>query len=112
MAGGNASFSGIVSTSIFKVFDLEVGRTGLTEKEAKNAGIDYAANTIDSISRSKYYPGASPLKIKLIAEKEVPDRLGVSPILNNPPGPGGFRGLLGLFQHSPYSVTGFSTSLL
>jgi NADPH-dependent 2,4-dienoyl-CoA reductase/sulfur reductase-like enzyme len=33
MVGGNASFKGIVGTAVLKVFDLEVARTGLSEKE-------------------------------------------------------------------------------
>jgi len=35
MVGGNASFKGIVGTSVLKVFDLEVARTGLSETDAK-----------------------------------------------------------------------------
>jgi NADPH-dependent 2,4-dienoyl-CoA reductase/sulfur reductase-like enzyme len=45
-----------VGTAIFKVFDLEVGRTGITEKEAKVEGIDYVSNVIDFGSRAPYYP--------------------------------------------------------
>jgi NADPH-dependent 2,4-dienoyl-CoA reductase/sulfur reductase-like enzyme len=56
IAGGNASFPGIVGTAIFKVFDLEVARTGITEKEAKVEGIDYVSNVIDFGSRAPYYP--------------------------------------------------------
>ena len=62
IAGGNASFPGIVGTAIFKVFDLEVGRTGITEKEAKIEGIDYISNVIEHGSRAPYYPGVSKNK--------------------------------------------------
>jgi NADPH-dependent 2,4-dienoyl-CoA reductase/sulfur reductase-like enzyme len=80
VAGGNASFAGIVGTYVFKVFDLEVGRTGLTEKEAKNEGMDYVSNTIDHISRAPYYPGASTIRIKLVAERKTGRLLGAQVI--------------------------------
>ena len=69
MAGGDVSFPGIVGTAIFKVFNLEVGRTGITEKEAVNEGIEYRAKVIEHISRAHYYLGASKIRIKLIANK-------------------------------------------
>jgi len=76
IAGGNASFPGIVGTAIFKVFDLEVGRTGITEKEAKIEGIDYVSNVIEHGSRAPYYPGVSPIRVKLLADKKTGRLLG------------------------------------
>ena len=76
MAGGNAQFAGVVGTSVFKVFDLEVGRTGLTEKDARGEGIDYVANVIEQSSRANYYPGVTQIRIKLIADKETGQILG------------------------------------
>jgi CoA-dependent NAD(P)H sulfur oxidoreductase len=77
MAGGNSSFAGIIGTSVFKVFDLEVGRTGLSEKDARREGIDYVANTIEQTSRAHYYPGVSRIRVKLLAEKRTGRLLGV-----------------------------------
>jgi NADPH-dependent 2,4-dienoyl-CoA reductase/sulfur reductase-like enzyme len=76
VAGGNASFPGIVGTAIFKTFDLEVGRTGITEKEAKVEGIDYAANVIEHHSRAPYYPGVSQIRVKLVADRSTGRLLG------------------------------------
>ncbi len=76
IAGGEVSFPGIVGTAIFKVFDLEVGRTGITEKEAKVEGIDYVSNVIEHGSRAPYYPGVSPIRIKLLADKKTGRLLG------------------------------------
>jgi len=76
MAGGDASFPGIVGTSIFKVFNLEVGRTGISEKDAISWGIGYVSGIIDHSSRSHYYPGATPVRVKLVAEKETGRLLG------------------------------------
>lgn len=39
LTGGNLEFNGVLGTSIFKIFDMVVGRTGLTQEEAENKGI-------------------------------------------------------------------------
>ena len=65
-AGGTASFPGIVGTAVVKVFDLEVARTGLTLAEAQAAGLAAAATDVVSRSRAKYYPGGSPLHVRLV----------------------------------------------
>ncbi|HEX7364455.1 MAG TPA: FAD-dependent oxidoreductase [Dehalococcoidia bacterium] len=75
-AGGNATFGGIVGTAIFKTFDLEVGRTGITEKEARAEGIDCVSNVIQHSSRAFYYPGRSDITVKLVAEKKTGLLLG------------------------------------
>lgn len=75
-AGGNASFGGIVGTAVFKTFDLEVGRTGITEKEAKAEGIDCVSNVIRHLSRAFYYPGRSDIKVKLVADRKTGLLLG------------------------------------
>jgi NADPH-dependent 2,4-dienoyl-CoA reductase/sulfur reductase-like enzyme len=75
-AGGNALFTGIVGTAVFKTFNLEVGRTGITEKEAKSEGIDYISNVIQHTSRAFYYPGNSHIKVKLVADRKTGFLLG------------------------------------
>jgi CoA-dependent NAD(P)H sulfur oxidoreductase len=65
-AGGSASFRGMVGTAVVKVFDLEVARTGLGLAEARAAGLDAVATDVLSRSRAKYYPGASPLHVRLV----------------------------------------------
>jgi CoA-dependent NAD(P)H sulfur oxidoreductase len=76
IAGGRESFAGVVGTAVVKVFDLHVGRTGLSETEAAQAGIDVAATTIVHRSRAHYYPGWQPIKVKLVAERETGRLLG------------------------------------
>ena len=65
-AGGSASFRGVVGTAVVKVFDLEVARTGLGLTEARAAGLDAVATDVVSRSRAKYYPGTSPLHVRLV----------------------------------------------
>ncbi|CUS76625.1 CoA-disulfide reductase [Candidatus Kryptobacter tengchongensis] len=75
-AGGNAIFKGIVGTAVFKVFELEVARTGISEKQAKSEGFDYVSTVIEHGSRAHYYPGGSKIRVKLIADKKTGRLLG------------------------------------
>ena len=76
MVGGNASFKGIVGTSVLKVFDLEVARTGLSGIDAQIEGFNFISNVVEQSSRAHYYPGGSKIRIKLIAERNTGRILG------------------------------------
>ncbi|MCL4479544.1 MAG: FAD-dependent oxidoreductase, partial [Deltaproteobacteria bacterium] len=76
ISGANETFKGIVGTSVVKVFDLEVARTGLTEKDAKENGFNAVTNLITSRTRAHYYPGSKPITIKLVVEKKKGKLLG------------------------------------
>jgi NADPH-dependent 2,4-dienoyl-CoA reductase/sulfur reductase-like enzyme len=76
IAGGHAIFRGVVGTAVAKVFRLEVARTGLTEREAQQEGVAYVAVTITATDKARYYPTASPLTVKLLAEKSTGRLLG------------------------------------
>jgi NADPH-dependent 2,4-dienoyl-CoA reductase/sulfur reductase-like enzyme len=69
-AGGAASFAGVVGTAVVKVFDLEVARTGLGLAEARAAGLSAVATDVVSRSRAKYYPGSSPLHVRLVHQPD------------------------------------------
>ena len=69
-AGGAASFAGVVGTAVVKVFDLEVARTGLGLGEARAAGLTAMATDVVSRSRAKYYPGGSPLHVRLVHQPD------------------------------------------
>lgn len=75
-AGKRTTYAGIVGTEVVKVFDLEVGRTGLDEKEARMNKFRPVAASILATSRASYYPGAAPLKIKLVADENTHRFLG------------------------------------
>ncbi|MFD0364893.1 FAD-dependent oxidoreductase [Nocardia sp. GCM10030253] len=77
IGGGYATFPGVVGTAVSKVCDLEVARTGLREKEARAAGLQYVTVTIESTSRSGYYPGAAMMTVKMLAERRTGRLLGV-----------------------------------
>ena len=69
-AGGDARFAGVVGTAVVKVFDLAVARTGLTLAEAEAAGIPAVATDVVGKSRAKYYPGAEPVTVRLVHERD------------------------------------------
>jgi NADPH-dependent 2,4-dienoyl-CoA reductase/sulfur reductase-like enzyme len=75
--GGYATFPGVVGTAVSKVCDLEIARTGLREKDAHRAGLRFEAVTIESTSRAGYYPNASPMTVKMLAELRTGRLLGV-----------------------------------
>jgi NADPH-dependent 2,4-dienoyl-CoA reductase/sulfur reductase-like enzyme len=77
VGGGYATFPGVVGTAVSKVCDLEIARTGLREKDARRAGLQYVTVTIESTSRAGYYPGSSPMTVKILAERRTGRLLGV-----------------------------------
>jgi NADPH-dependent 2,4-dienoyl-CoA reductase/sulfur reductase-like enzyme len=66
--GGDLSFPGVIGTAVSKICRYEVGRTGISEREAADAGIDVVSTTIKDRTRAGYYPGAGPIWVKLVAE--------------------------------------------
>lgn len=76
IGGGYATFPGVIGTAATKVCELEVARTGLTEREADQAGYAYVTASVESTSRAGYYPGAATMTVKLIAERRTGVLLG------------------------------------
>src|SRR3989338_6373057 len=74
-AGGNATFPGVVGTLVTKVFELEVGKTGLSEDSARAAGFAPVGVSVDSVSQARYLAG-KPLRVKLVVERESGRLLG------------------------------------
>ncbi len=77
VGGGYATFPGVVGTAVSKVCDLEIARTGLREKDARRAGLQYVTATIESTSRAGYYPGADLMTGKILADRRTGRLLGV-----------------------------------
>lgn len=76
LGGGYATFPGVVGTAVSRVCDLEIARTGLLEDEAAQAGFETASVTIESTTRAGYYPGTTPITVKMIAERRTGRLLG------------------------------------
>lgn len=69
ICGRNVKYNGTQGTSIVKLFDMTVAQTGLNEKRLKEMGADYEKSFTYSLSHAGYYPGSTPMTIKLLFEK-------------------------------------------
>ncbi|MDD2373064.1 MAG: CoA-disulfide reductase [Syntrophomonadaceae bacterium] len=68
-AGGNASFSGVLSTGIARVMEMEISRTGLCESECQALGINYISRRIKSRTAAHYCPVSGEIHLKLIVNQ-------------------------------------------
>lgn len=77
ICGGNkARFRGVLNTVVVKIMDLNVGKTGLTEREAKELGYEYVTVMVGGHDKPHYMPGAKIITIKLIADAQTGKLLG------------------------------------
>jgi NADPH-dependent 2,4-dienoyl-CoA reductase/sulfur reductase-like enzyme len=77
ITGEDVEIPGVVGTAVFKVLDLEVARTGLTMKEAEQAGFKPVQNDIKSRSRAHAHPGAERILINMLGDADTGKLLGV-----------------------------------
>ena len=76
IAGGYATFPGVVGTAVSKICSLEIARTGLREVDARREGFETETVVVDSTTRAGYFPGAAAITTKLIAERRSGRLLG------------------------------------
>jgi NADPH-dependent 2,4-dienoyl-CoA reductase/sulfur reductase-like enzyme/rhodanese-related sulfurtransferase len=76
ICGRPVRYNGAQGTSIVKVFELTVATTGLKERQLKQEGIDFQSATIHIANHAGYYPGASPMALKLIFDPAAGRILG------------------------------------
>lgn len=80
IAGKEISFPGVLGTSVTKFFEVEIGKTGLTEAEAIKEGYDVRSAFIKATTRPHYYPGARPIWLKGVVDNETNKLLGVQAV--------------------------------
>lgn len=88
LAGANAAgqhhvYRGALGSAIVRVLDVNVGCTGLNRAQAAAAGLSCFTSVTRGFDRSRYFPGAAPLVIKLIAEEGTGRLLGAQ-VLGGP----------------------------
>ena len=76
LAGAHHTFNGSLASACLKVMNLEAGRTGLSEQEAMNLGINYKTVFITDMNQTSYYPGQSKINVKLIYNADTKVILG------------------------------------
>lgn len=75
--GMEAEYTGTQGTSVAKVFELTVAGTGNSERLLKSQGIEYEVIHIHPNSHAGYYPGASPVALKLLFGRKDGKILGL-----------------------------------
>jgi len=71
IAGFESVYTGTQGSAVLKLFDMTVATTGLNEKSATAAGIDYDKTYTYSVSHATYYPGAAQMSIKALWDKKT-----------------------------------------
>ncbi len=69
LGGGYARFPGLVGTAITRVCELDVARSGLTEREVAEAGLEADSTVVESTTRAGYLPDPPSMVVKLLAER-------------------------------------------
>lgn len=76
ITGGAATFPGVVGTAITRVGDLEVGRTGLSHRQATDAGFAAVAETVETSTIAGYMPDSERMHVRMVAERGTGRLLG------------------------------------
>jgi CoA-dependent NAD(P)H sulfur oxidoreductase len=76
VCGGTVELQGVAGTAVFRVFEMQVARTGLNFKEAAEAGLDPVEVTIKAGSRAHAHPGSTTIYVSMVADKNSGRLLG------------------------------------
>ena len=83
LTGGNLEFKGVLGTSIFRVFNLVVGKTGLSQEEAEARGYDIEIIHNIKPNQTEYLESSREMMIKAIADRKTGKLLGVQIVGEN-----------------------------
>ncbi len=78
VTGEETELPGVVGSAVFKVFDLEIARTGLSLEEARSAGFDAVENVIKSRSKAHSHPGNTTIHVGLVGDRKSGKLLGAT----------------------------------
>lgn len=76
LCGGKAKFRGVLGSVVVKLLEFNVGKTGLTEKEAAALGYEYVTAMVGGHDRPHYMPEAKLITVKLVADAKTRKLLG------------------------------------
>ncbi|MEW6554586.1 MAG: FAD-dependent oxidoreductase [Actinomycetota bacterium] len=79
-AGNESYFPGTQGTFIIKAFDMTAGKTGLSLREAVEAGFDAATVDVEDTSRPGYYRGEGDIAMRVTVEKTTGKVLGAQAV--------------------------------
>jgi len=76
VCGKEVELPGIAGTAVFKIFNLEVARTGLSAEEAARSGFDPEEVVIKTRSRAHAHPGSTSIRIQMTGDRKSGRLLG------------------------------------
>ena len=76
VCGGDSRYSGSQGSSVIKVFGLTAAVTGISETNARKAGLDVDKVILSPMSHAGYYPGGKLMTMKVVFEKGTYRLLG------------------------------------
>ncbi len=77
VTGVKAELQGVAGTAVFKVFDIQVARTGLGMDEAKELDFEPVEAVIESRSRAHAHPGSSSILVQMVGDRKSGRLIGV-----------------------------------
>ncbi len=80
LCGGDDTFPGVLESTVCKVFDYCVARTGLTETAAKQLGYKVTTSLAPAPDRANYMPTAKILMLKLVVDSDTRRLLGAQAV--------------------------------
>jgi len=108
VCGGNATFPGMMGTTIFRAFDFNVAKTGLSMREAEKEGFHPVQAIVRGYGQAHYYPGERESALKVIADKETGRILGGQAVGNGPSDK--FIDVLAMALHGKMTCRGLSNA--
>ena len=80
ICGDMVKYPGVLGTGLCRKPGVEAGSTGLNEKTAAAAGIDFESVIVPGNDRLAYMPGAGRLVLKLFADRQTHKVIGVQAV--------------------------------
>lgn len=80
LAGAHIKFKGVLGTTAVQLLGLTIGKSGLSEKDAQQQGLDYITALTSGPDKPHYMESAKPISLKLIVEKKTRKILGTQGI--------------------------------
>ena len=76
ICGIESHYRGSAGAAILEMFGMAAAMVGITEEMASGLGLDYDKVILSPLSHASYYPGAKPMPMKVIYEKNTLKILG------------------------------------
>jgi NADPH-dependent 2,4-dienoyl-CoA reductase/sulfur reductase-like enzyme/rhodanese-related sulfurtransferase len=80
ISGNRDEMAGVLGTTIVQLFGMNIGRTGLSTRVAREQGFDIETVVVPLHDRAHYYPGAKLITLKLVVARKTHRVLGAQAI--------------------------------